>query len=486
MAIFRTNIRHTPVKRPEPSNFDLSLYEHYTDGDCIVLTKYLSCLQHVILPSPEQYPSLRVSNTFTVVNDIDVFDFNNIPIIPDLSGFLTSHDLSGGHIREVRNLNTPGTSASSACYEMESLPMYPDHIENLEEAYCYNKSKETPVLPSKAKNLRGAFNRSHLLKAPEIPSGVTTLESAFLGSKVHIPMKIIPGTAKDCSKIFFEAHFLKEMPNIGYGVENLESAFFDTDICEVKSIPESVTNLDGAFGRTNITKPPKLPKGLTQLNETFIECYELASSPALPAGLISMHGAFKSCHSLKRCRQMPKHVLDCSEAYRDCVRLEKALPPGPLASKCQNMYFGCLSLTEGCDMPDSVILASGFYGNCVNLTHPGKLGKYVEDLEGAYSGCIRLIEAPEIPEHVKIIAGMFRGCKELSGDIIIRSRHIINISMAFPARTQRFKTVYIPFYNADGTYTDTYKSFEQNHFFDSAYEHLYNMEVKALEYYKND
>lgn len=205
-----------------------------------------------------------------------------------------------------------------------------------------------------------------------------------------------------------------------------------TSLINAPVLPTNCTNLTGTMNYTfagcaNLVNAPVIPSWVSHMNSTFMECISLTDAPTIPNSVTNMIGTFSYCASLVNVPSIPNSVQTL--AY---------------------CFSACQSLTDAPIIPNSVTNLTSTFAGCSNLVNAPIISDSITYLTETFRSCSNLVNAPTIPVFVESLIETFRNCINLTGNIIINSNIITNITNCF-ADTSISKNVYIPYYSL---YTD--------------------------------
>lgn len=312
-------------------------------------------------------------------------------------------------------------------------------------------------------------NNSRLTQVYNINNDVTSLYSTFYGCKKLNYLSNLPSSLVDMEAAFYGCVSLTTLPNIPASVTNAYGSF--TNCTGLVNPPTfSGTNIDGRYtfsGCTNLTSTPDISKfskldytfqnctnlttingnfnsNITNLIQTFYYCTSLTGTiPPIPANVTSIRQAFVWSKITSYSFSQNNSPVDMFSAFTNCKDLVTADVNN--ASNLSQTFGGCSSLISctGTINPNCTSMYSTF-SNCTSLISSPVLPNGLLDMGSTFNGCTSLAVAPEIPVNVTSMGYTFYGCTALTGNVIIRSENISNVSNIF-ANTTLTKYVYIPY-----------------------------------------
>lgn len=213
------------------------------------------------------------------------------------------------------------------------------------------------------------------------------------------------------------------------------------NISSVQNIPATVTSIDSAFSNTALTAIPSLPEGLLSMSYAFSSCDGITNVDfsALPKTVTDLSGAFNGtsiteanmvvpsntiaqmiqyAYCLANCEKLEKIVFDASN-----LNDEASLWLQGIAADCPSLVsFELKNIPATNKNPGSV--CSGYmFENCVNLTSVKNEGYFYFSADHLFSECSKLSVL-----ETKGITGLygddslkkaFYNCSSLSGNVYI-------------------------------------------------------------------
>ena len=237
----------------------------------------------------------------------------------------------------------------------------------------------------------------------------------------------------DISYVFQDCTLLETVPEIPYGVTNMNSTFEGcTALTTTSKIPNSVTNMHETFrGCTSLTTVPEIPNSVTDMSYTFYGCTGLTTASEIPNSVTNMNSTFNGCTGLTTAPEIRDSVTDMGNTFHGCTRLTTAPEIPNSVTNMSNTFNGCTGLTTAPEIPNSVTdMSLTFYG-CKSLTTPPEIPSSVINMKTTFSGCTGLTTAPEIPSSVTDMAYTFYGCTKLTGIITINVSNLTYYTNCF-------------------------------------------------------
>lgn len=279
-------------------------------------------------------------------------------------------------------------------------------------------------LPSNLQGMEGAFQYcTSLATLPNIPASVTNATRAFIGCTGLINPPTFLGNNISGNNIFQDCTNLTSTPDLSK-FSTLSYAFKNcTNLTTINgNFNPNITSLIQTFYYcTSLTGVvPPIPAGVTQMREAFVWTKITSYSFSQNNSPVDMWAAFISCSDLVTADV--NNATNLNTTFRDCTSLISCT--GTINPNCTNML--------------------NTFGNCTSLIASPVLPNGLLDMGSTFSGCTSLAVAPEIPANVTQMGSTFKGCTALTGNVIIRSENVANVTDIF-ANTTLTKYVYIPY-----------------------------------------
>lgn len=394
---------------------------------------------------PEDYSS----NTFIIPNgvyldfcvtlnissdaDIEVFDFNNTPVVKGAECFAILYtENSNGLSSSVQYLNLPtGVKKIDLGSGTLNFIELAEGVEDLSGVYAHSEIKKSGEFPKSFRQFESMFANCSSLEIPciQIPDGVTSINFMFNGcQKLSGPVLMLPdsllsmdNTYVDCVNILRTGH----IPNNVRSMKNTYSGALRLN--RIENLPEGLIDMCGTFSDTSIASCPKIPNSVQDMTRCFSGCYKLQAMPVLPERLRIMIGTFNRCYSLVTTTFIPNSVVDASDAFSYSPSLQRIRNLPQSLVKMDRMFEKCGNLWASPDLPPLVESACGAFGNCHNMSVPPKLNNGLRFARDMFYGCTRLLVFPVIPGSVEEASGMFSEAPYIQGDLVIFSERIKDI-----------------------------------------------------------
>ncbi len=235
------------------------------------------------------------------------------PVDMDLWEY-TFDDETGGYA-----LSKEGTVGYKGKIEVDGT------IEGTVPQYIKISNGEWTPVTSLLCTFRGYANEElkKLAIAPKIPPTVKRMELTFEGCENLTNLTCIPGSVKVLKWNGLTG--LEEMPEIGYGVEDMTGAFSScSGLNKVSIMPDTVKILYSTFSHcTNLQEAPKIPDSVVNMDRTFDGCTNLQEVPNIPNIVINMNRTFASCTKLGYIEiTIPENVTNITQTFDGCTNLE--------------------------------------------------------------------------------------------------------------------------------------------------------------------
>lgn len=400
----------------------------------------------------------------------------------------------------VGQLDNPysGLFSGNTTIQTVDLRNYPTHwaFHSFKAAFrnCTNLKSVTGINLTDVTNMRNMF------------LGCTNLESiSYTGNPVSVNMtntymeceklttvsiegaNTLDGTCTDCKSLttvtgtinsnchsmvgtFINCISLSSIFNIPSSINNISNAFSGCIALRNPPVFEG-NNISAAyaFNSSGITSTPDLSKftnvqgmfsgcgdlttvngnfrsDIEDLNETFYYCWRLTSVPTIPASVTRMYRTFSYCQNLTSYSKVPSNnEISMGETFSNCTRLlsadvNNAKDLNYTFKECTNLLncTGTISpnndyMNYTFDFCTSLISAPTIPSNSILL-----------EMNATFNNCTSLPTVPEIPASVKKLWFTFNHCDSLTGNVIIRSEIVEDVTGIFDSTTLT-KYVYIPY-----------------------------------------
>ena len=258
-----------------------------------------------------------------------------------------------------------------------------------------------------------------------INNNIIDMSSAYRVGTSLEPI-LLPPLVEDISHIYQQGKYLNN------------TNYFNAYHCN------NLSNMSWSFYWTNIIGIGKIPDSVIDMSYCFATCDKFTTIETIPNSIVNMAHCFYGCSNLPNVPDMSNcsNLQDLDDAFTYCYNL--STPPN--LSNCTNLnsmyntFASCSKLKDGPNVD-----------NCINLS----------TISYCFNGCSNLVNAPVIPNSVTNMSYTFYNCSNLTGDVLIYSSNVSNVSGCFGYDNISFKDkdVYIPFTYDNGANTKTYNSF---------------------------
>lgn len=251
-------------------------YELTTDGEGVVITKYLSNNTSIKIPSEiEGMPVLELSERLFEYNR-DIKDYVTVVVIPDTVKILGKNLFwDSQSIQYVKMSESVTELPDGAFYNCKNLKEFyiPDSVSSIGAGVFYNAGIKSIDLPDGIKykevyNSHGVFEGSKIEHAV-LPRDWTSIPSYFFESSKLIDIEIPSSVTVIGFAAFKDCKYLSSiiLPD---NLEEIESSAFEgTKLLNEFVVPSSVKKIGNkAFGNSGI-KRLELPDMVTTLSDNY-------------------------------------------------------------------------------------------------------------------------------------------------------------------------------------------------------------------------
>lgn len=292
---------------------------------------------------------------------------------------------------------------------------------------CTNLTNITGTINSNCTDMRDAFFECRSLSViPNIPSSINNISFAFDGCTSLVNPPIFEGTyIGNSTYAFHDCINLISTPDLSK-FDNIAGMFSNcTNLSIINgNFNQYITSLsDTFFMCSNITSVPTIPASVNDLSKAFSYCSKLSSYSKAPSNHdISFNETFDNCTSLVSADVT--NGIDLKYTFKECTNLINCTGTISPNNEYMNYTFDyCTSLISAPTIPSNSILL---------------------EMNATFNHCESLPTVPEIPASVKKLWYTFNYCTALTGNIIIRSEIVEDVTSIF-AGTTLTKYVYIPY-----------------------------------------
>ena len=202
-----------------------------------------------------------------------------------------------------------------------------------------------------------------------------------------------------------------------------------------------------------------VPVENNSLYEGFKNCQNLDSVHWLNENITNMERTFYGCSNFNQNVQIPSSVNNVVNTFYNCYNLNQNIQIPSSVTNMRGTFDGCNSLNRKIKIPDGVEDMHSTFGSCSSLNQNIQIPSSVRNLAYTFELCSSLNQNIQIPSSVTNMECTFILCTGLSKNIKVLSSEIKSASACFTG-TSAAKKLYIPYFYANGSYTETFNAFK--------------------------
>lgn len=377
------------------------------------------------------YLDFCVTLDVSLNNQIDVFDFNNTPVVGG-DYFEILYPRGANRLDEsTQIINLPtGVKRVQIGGVTSKFIELKEGIESVSSLYADSKIKVSGEFPKSFKDFENLFVNSSLELPPtRIPDGTESLNGTFKNCREMIyVVPLLPDSLLYMNNTYGDCVRIPDTGNIPDSVRSMRGTFCGAvRLTQINNLPKKLIDMEGAFADTAITTCPNIPEDVQDMSYCFSGCHQMVAMPVLPHGLRIMRGTFSRCYAMSTATYIPDSVIDTTEAFSRSPLLRRVRNLPSSLVKMDEMFERCGNLLISPDLPPLVESARRAFMDCFNMSVPPKLNEGLIFASDMFRGCGRLLVFPVIPSSVKEAKNMFIDVPYAQGDLIIFSPQINDI-----------------------------------------------------------